>query len=279
MMEGPERMIFIIGGGGFVGSAFARLCQAAGREHRVIEKAQYADFVGQSCDILVNANGNSSKPLAVKEPMTEFDASVRSVRASLVDFKFKTYVHLSSCDVYPDCASPETTREDGPIDLAKQSPYGFHKFIAEQCVRHAAPRWIVLRMGGFVGPGMKKNAIFDICFGQKLWLDPKSELQFMPTDELARIALELADRGVCGETFNVCGKGLVRLADAVAWSGKAVPVNPGAPLVRYEVGTEKVGRLVQLPSSVQAVRDFVTKACAGVADVQVMGRPAGAPTA
>lgn len=256
-MEGVSSMIFILGGGGFVGSAFARLCAAAGREYCVIEKNTYTQFVGQSCEVLVNANGNSSKPLAVKEPMTEFDASVRSVRSSLVDFRFNTYVHLSSCDVYPDCTSPSTTREDAPIDPSKQSPYGFHKFLAEQCVRHAARQWIVLRMGGFVGPGMRKNAIFDICFGEKLWLDPESELQFMPTDELARVALELVEKRVFGETLNVCGQGLVRLGDVMTWAGRNVPVNPGSPKVRYEVGTSKVAGVVRLPESAGSVRAFV----------------------
>lgn len=264
-------MVFIIGGKGFVGSAFARLCERAGRPYRVLDIDTYAAHVGQACDILVNANGNSSKPMAVKEPVREFDASVRSVRSSLADFTFGTYVHLSSCDVYPDCSSPATTREDQSIDPARQSPYGFHKHLAEQCVRHAARRWIVLRMGGFVGPGMRKNAIFDILFGDKLWLDPASELQFMPTDELARVAIELADAGQVGETFNVCGDGLVRLADVMGWAGRSVPVNPGSPAVRYEVGIDKVKRHVRIPRSSDSVRAFVEAARATVL--------AGAPSA
>ena len=39
--------------------------------------------------------------------------------------------------------TPETTREDDPIDVTRQSKYGFHKYLAEQCVRHAAKRHLV----------------------------------------------------------------------------------------------------------------------------------------
>lgn len=250
-------MIFILGGKGFVGSAFARRCEAAGREFRVIDRDEYPAFLGASCDLLVNANGNSSKPLATREPLAEFDASVRSVRASLADLRFNAYLHLSSCDVYPDCSGPQTTREDQPLDPARQSPYGFHKHLAERCVMHGARRWIILRMGGFVGPGLRKNAIFDILHADRLWLDPRSELQYMPTDDLARIALHLADAGAYGEVFNACGSGLVRLSDAARWAGRDVPVNPGAPVVRYEVGIDKIERLVPMPRSADAVRDFI----------------------
>lgn len=250
-------MIFILGGRGFVGSAFARVCAAAGLEHRVIDLDNYARCVGGACDILVNANGNSSKPMAAREPLREFDASVRSVRSSLADFRFGAYVHLSSCDVYPDCSGPGTTREDGPLDPGRQSPYGFHKWLAERCVMHAAKKWIILRMGGFVGPGLKKNAIYDILHGEKLWLRPDSELQYMPTDDLAKAALALAQRQAFGQVFNACGSGLVRLGDVMRWAGREVPVDEKAPLVRYEVGIEKIEKLIPMPGSAESVRRFV----------------------
>jgi nucleoside-diphosphate-sugar epimerase len=262
-------MIFVIGGNGFVGSAFGRVCEAAGREYAVITRQNYDDYRGRACSVLVNANGNSKKFLSNDQPLTDFDLSVRSVRASLIDFKFDSYVMLSSCDVYPDCSTPETTREDDPIDVAKQSRYGFHKYLAEQCVRHAAGRHLVFRMGGFVGPRLRKNAIFDILSGGPLWLHPDSELQFLPTDELARAVLRMVDAGVTNDTFNVCGRGVIRLAEVVRLVGREVPVKPGAPTVRYEIGLDKVSRLVTLPDTRASVSAFVQ-------DQLAAGRVAGA---
>ena len=71
-------MIFILGGNGFVGSAFARLCRATGQEYVVLARDNYAAHRGRACSVLVNANGNSKKYLSNDEPLVDFDQSVRS---------------------------------------------------------------------------------------------------------------------------------------------------------------------------------------------------------
>ena len=249
--------VFILGGRGMVGSAFARLCAARGRSFTAIGRDNYEALRGRSCDVFVNANGNSRKPLASREPLTDFDASVRSVRASLTDFKFRRYVQVSSCDVYPDCSSPETTREDLALDPARQGPYGFHKYLAEQCVRHGAAEWLILRFGGFIGPGLKKNAIYDILRGGPLYLDPASELQFLHTARAAEIVFHLLDVGIRNEVINVCGRGVVRLSDVVALAPAPVPVEPHSPVVRYEISLEKLSRYIDPPATQPEVLSFV----------------------
>ena len=250
-------MVFILGGHGLVGSAFARHCQRTGRPYTILDRQNRASYAGRACDVFVNANGNSSKLLATREPLEDFDASVRSVGASLRDFAFRRYVLISSCDVYPDCSSPETTRESRQLDPGLQSAYGFHKLLAEQCVRHAAADWLILRCGGFVGPGLKKNPIYDVLHGGPLYLDPASELQFLHTDRAAEITFELLDRGVRREVFNLCGSGVVALREVTALERSPVPVQPGSPRVRYDVALEKILALVDLPETRPAVLAFV----------------------
>ena len=80
-------MVFLIGGRGLVGSALARQCEAQGLPFAILDRESYPRYRGQSCSLLINANGNSPKPLAVSDPLADFDASVRSVRASLADFR------------------------------------------------------------------------------------------------------------------------------------------------------------------------------------------------
>lgn len=240
-----------------MGSAFARTCEKQGREYLVIDRNSYTRTVGRSCDVLINAAGNSKKFLSDKDPLRDFDESVRSVRASLVNFSFGRYVLVSSCDVYPDCSSPLVTDEDKPIDVSRQSAYGFHKYLAEQCVMHGAGQWLITRFGGFVGPGLKKNPIFDILTGDKLWLDPGSELQYMHTDRAAEVVLSLIDKGLSRRVFNICGQGVVSLQEVMGWAGRHVPVEPGSPVVRYEVALDKISALVDIPGSRQAVMDFI----------------------
>jgi nucleoside-diphosphate-sugar epimerase len=249
-------MIFILGGRGLLGSAFARVCERRGQPFQIIDRENYKEYAGGHCDIFVNANGNSRKPLAKTEPLRDFDASVRSVRASLIDFRCDRYVHLSSCDVYQDCSSPEFTKEDQRFDPVRQSPYGFHKHLAEECVRHAANNWLIFRLGGFVGPGLKKNAVFDILTGGPLWLDPKSALQFLHTERAAEIMLDLSSADVSRETFNLCGRGLIELTEIMETAG-TIPVQPGSPCVRYDVSIEKISRFAEIPHTRQTVMDFV----------------------
>lgn len=253
-------MIFILGGRGFIGSAISRYCEFNKINYKIITRDNYAELKELECDIFINANGNSKKYLATKEPLMEFDASVRSVKASLTDFKYKHYIHLSSCDVYPDCSSPESTDEKSIIDISKQSIYGFHKFLAEQCVRQFAKKWLIIRMGGFVGVGLKKNPIYDILEGGPLWLAPESRLQYMDTDVFSKILFNLINQNILNQILNVCGSGTIQLQEVADHAGIKIEINNNSPLVTYEISIERLKGLVEVPESRKTVLDFVSKA-------------------
>jgi nucleoside-diphosphate-sugar epimerase len=240
-------VIFILGGEGYVGSAYPRLFQTLGLPHQVITRANYESFVGRSCDVFINANGNSKKFLSDRDPKWDFDASVRSVVASLEDFKTSAYIMLSSGDVYPEQTSPEVSREEMTIDATRQSRYGLHKHVAEHMVRSLRPNHIVMRMGGFVGPGMKKNAIFDILSDAPVWLTPDSQLQFISTDMAARLVWSLYENKRFGETVNLGAQGTVRIGDLHERLKSKSPFQPEARKVRFEISTEKLARLASLP--------------------------------
>ncbi len=251
---------FVLGGRGFYGSGFVRRLAALGREVQVITRENYDAFRGRRCGVFINAAGNSSKLLARRAPLEDFEASVRSVRASLVDFRYDAYVYLSSIDVYPDCSPHGANRETTIIDPQAASPYGFHKWLAEQCVRHVAGRWLIARLGGAVGPGLRKNAIYDILNGGPLWLDPASRLQFLRTDEAAGLILNLLDRGIHGEIVNVCGSGTIALEEVLAELKTEVPVQPESPRVHCEVDLSRLRSLLPIPETRTSVLDFVRTA-------------------
>lgn len=249
--------MIIIGGEGFVGSAYVRFCAKNNLDYLVINRSNYDDYIGTECDILINANGNSKKFLGKENPLLEFDASVRSVRKSLIDFPCKKYIFLSSCDVYPDCSNPHITKEYTTIDISCQSPYGFHKYLAEECVRHCHSDWLIFRMGGFVGEGLKKNAIFDILYGDKLWLHPDSQLQYIHTDVAAKTVMEIIRQGYSQEIFNLCGNGLVKLRDIINLVQREITVDENIPPVCYEVSIDKIQSIISIPSTRETVIDFV----------------------
>jgi len=246
----------VLGAKGFVGSAVA--AEALRREWRLIavDKDDYALATGARCDLLINANGNSKKYLAAADPKLEFDLSVRSVEQSLHDFAFDRYVHLSSIDVYNDPSSPGTSGEDAAIDPARLTPYGFHKWLAERLVDHGAPRRLILRMGGFVGPGLWKNSIHDLLSGSPLRVHPDSAYQYLDTRELARIVFDLIDLDPADRPVNVCGDGVVTPREAAGWIPGLDPaaLPSDGPQERYEVS---IRRLLALRPGVPASRDTV----------------------
>jgi nucleoside-diphosphate-sugar epimerase len=254
-------MIYVIGGTGFVGSAYARLFARLGLEHRVITRATRDEFIGTRCDIVIDCNGNSKKFLAEREPLLDFDMSVRSVAQSLEAFPCDTYVLLSSGDVYPDQSDFARTQEEQVIDPAAVSRYGRHKLLAEQLVRGGARNWLIMRMGGFIGPGLKKNAIFDILREAPVWLSPESELQFISTDRAAGLVWGLIEQGVRREVINLGANGLVNIGKLCDRLGSHSEFRPQAPKVRYELNLNKLARLYDgaLPNSEDEVNNFIAQ--------------------
>lgn len=253
-------MIYLIGGNGFVGSAFARLFQRLGVEHKIITRDNKEEFKNTSCDILINANGNSKKYMADRDPEWEFEASVTSVANSLEWYKAGRYVLLSSGDVYPETASPALTQEGQEIDHKKLSRYGLHKLMAEKLVREIHPNYLIMRMGGFVGPHLSKNAIYDMMRDDPLWLSLDSRLQFIHTDDAAEIVWALAQNdAVKNEIVNLGASGTVALRYAHSWAKSRSEVKEEAKTVTYELSLEKLQRLygLELPESAETVRRFI----------------------
>ena len=207
-----------------------------------IDLDNYEQFRGRSCDLLINANGNSKKFLAEQDPAKEFDASVTSVLRSLLDFPCKRYVYLSTIDVYPRVDDPRCNRETAPIDAEKVSRYGLHKYLAEQLVRKYADRWLICRLGGMVGTGLWKNSIFDILHDQPLRVSAASEYQFMNTDDVAKIVLDARPSAAGKRHVQRLRSGLHLAGPDRGTGGQAAStLRRGEPRVeRYEVNVEKL---------------------------------------
>jgi len=262
-------MIYLVGGQGFIGSAFARLLQATGEPFTLLTRENAEQYRGTSCTLLINANGNSRKYLADRDPLYDFEASVTSVARTLAWYKADHYLMLSTGDVYPDTASKDATREDQVIDPACQSRYGLHKYLAEQLVRGTHRAHTIIRMSGFVGSGLKKNPIYDMINGFPLRLHPASCLQFINVDAAARLMLLLTRRAPLNQTYNVAATGTVRLGVIHTAIGSTSPLDETAPLVTYELDTSKAAAVldVPLPSSTEHVAAFLSAALARPIDI------------
>jgi len=246
--------------------------EAAARGYEVfaVGRQEYESARSGKYDLLINANGNSRKYLAQQEPAEEFDLSVRSVMRSLQDFSFRTYVHLSSIDVYPDVSNPARNQESSAIDPASLSSYGTHKYLAEELVRHYAKRWLVLRMGGFVGPGLWKNSIYDLLKKRPLRVHPDSAYQYLHTHDFARMLMDLVALEPSGQTLNVAGDGVISLRKVANMISDRPPrtVADDAPREHYEINLDQLKSLLpETPKTVPTVTRFVRSVLEGAEDI------------
>ncbi len=250
----------VLGANGFIGSAIVTEIQRRGFPVIPVTRKNYAGLRGTECDLLINANGNSKKYLATRQPAKEFDLSVRSVMRSLRDFKTRRYLHLSTIDVYADHSVPELNREDAPDHMAALSSYGLHKRMAELLVMKYAPAWTILRIGGCVGPGLKKNSVYDLLTGAPVRVHPDSTYQYLDTRDLSRLALRFAlSPNTTDEIINVCGDGIISVRDIAVWLGRenALITAEALPMEHYEVNLDKLRRFVTPPSTPATARRFL----------------------
>lgn len=254
-----QQTCLVLGGKGFVGRAIVEEARRRGYTVVVVDKDEYEAAKGTACDLLVNANGNSKKFLARENPRLEFDLSVRSVQYSLHDFPAKRYVHLSTMDVYPDVSDPKLNHEEVTIDTSRQSPYGFHKYLAEQLVRHNAKVWLIFRMAGFVGEGLWKNPVFDLLNNAPLRVHPDSEYQYLNTRDLAKSVFEIVKHGNSHEIFNITGQGVISLREvsSLIAGHRLDPAWDTLPKERYEMNVGKISRHVQIPQTRDTVSNFI----------------------
>jgi nucleoside-diphosphate-sugar epimerase len=251
----------LIGANGFVGTGLRLfLSRQPGLELAAVTRENYDSLKGGAADVTIDVSGNSKKFLADQQPLLDLELSVAHRLRTLRDFPAARQVHISSVDVYDDLTSPGTTTEDAPVNLAATSNYGVHKLLAEQLVRHYAGDWLILRLAGMVGPGLRKNPVFDILNGQPLRIHPDSRYQFMHTRDVARILWELVMSTVKGEIFNVCGDGLTSPRDIAVAAGKTLDLTllpEGISPRIVDVNNSKLKRFTQVPPTVETVSEFV----------------------
>lgn len=248
--------IAVLGARGFVGSAVLQVLGARW-ECVGVDLDNYDEWRGRAWDVVVNANGNSKKYLAAQDPALEFDLSVRSVVRSIFDFPATRYVFISTVDVYTDFAEPGKTAEDVAIDTQRQSAYGFHKWLAEQYVKKHARGWLILRLGGMVGPGLRKGPIYDLLHDVPLRVHLDSRYQYIPTHTVGEVIAALLERGTEREVYNVCGTGTVSLREVRDWLGKSGNEDEGLERQHYEINNAKLRKIFPVPETVVSVKQFL----------------------
>ena len=250
------KTLAVIGGNGMLGLDLVKYLSSY-FSVTSISKENYFQFINHPFDVVVNANGNSKRFWAIKNPLEDFNISTVSVYKSLFDFKFTTYVYISSSDVYVNHSSSTSTSEEQIQDSSKLSAYGLHKYLSERVVENHCKSYIILRASMLLGQNLKKGPIYDIINKNPLYISKTSRLQMISTQEIANVITFLIDNKIENDTFNVGGKEFVDFEEIQTYFSTPVTFQDKNETQIYEMNISKLNKLFSLKSSGKYLREFI----------------------
>jgi nucleoside-diphosphate-sugar epimerase len=252
-------LIFIIGGNGLVGSAIVNYVNKKNIAYKIIQRENKEDFFGQSCDTLIFANGNALKYKANTDHFFDFLASVSSIAEYIHKINFKKFIHISTIDVYEKKSDLNSTKEDTVINDSNLDTYGFHKLLAENYVKKYCSDYLIFRLPGLVGKGLKKNPVYDFIQPEKkVMISPNSVLNFINTDIIAELIFQISNLGIKNEIFNLASKNSIKISDMKKIIGidSKYTSDANQNIQHYEINTEKIQKYVKLSKSEEAIKTY-----------------------
>ena len=235
--------IAVLGASGMLGSDLVRFLSSASNKVTSITRDNYEKQKGKEFDLFINANGNSKRFWALQNVLQDFEASTVSVYKTLLDFKYKKYIYISSVDVYSNPSSPKTTPEDQVINTTQENAYGFHKYLSEEIVKKHTKDWVILRSSTILGTNMKKGPVYDILNENSIFITLNSRLQLITTDAISKIIETLANKKVVCEIINIGGSGVCEFTKIGEYFESTVHVSPEAKKQVYEMNVKNLKRL------------------------------------
>ncbi|RSV12304.1 pyridine nucleotide transhydrogenase [Sphingomonas sp. ABOLF] len=179
----------LIGSTGFVGSTLLRQ-HSFGATYA---SANIAEIRGQEFDTIVCAGAPAAKWIADGNPEADIQ-NLQTMAAHLASASARRVILISTVDVFADSRGAD---EATPIADERVTPYGRNRYWLENFVRERFSRSLVVRLPGLIGPGLRKNALFDFRNGNNLdRIDARGVYQFYPMVNLWNDLITASDAGL-----------------------------------------------------------------------------------
>jgi nucleoside-diphosphate-sugar epimerase len=163
----------LIGHSGFVGSILKNQTSF----DDIFRSTNIGEIDSREFDLVVCAAAPAQKWIANREPLNDRKA-IDSLIAHLERVSTKFFVLISTIDVFKN---PNGVYENSPIDEGGLHAYGLHRRILEKFVENQFPNSLIVRLPGLVGPGLRKNVIFDFLNDNNLEaINSQGIFQFYP---------------------------------------------------------------------------------------------------
>jgi dTDP-4-dehydrorhamnose reductase len=163
----------LIGYSGFVGSTLLRQRSFA----HLFRSTNIADVRNGLFDLVVCAGAPAQKWMANRDPDTDA-ATITRLIGHLEGMTCDRFILISTVDVF---ARPWAVDEDSPPEEGGLEPYGRNRLRLERFVAERFPRSLIIRLPGLVGPGLRKNVVYDLLNDNNLEaVDSRGVFQFYP---------------------------------------------------------------------------------------------------
>jgi dTDP-4-dehydrorhamnose reductase len=167
----------LIGHTGYVGTTLLRQRTF---EH-LFRSTNIHEIDGKEFDLVVCTAAPAQKWVANREPEVDFQ-NIKNLISHLNKIRCNTFVLISTVDVFK---FPIDVNEDTEVEDAGLHPYGMHRRMLEKFVEGHFHRHLIVRLPGLVGPGLRKNVIFDFLNKNNLHvIDSRGSFQFYPMTNL-----------------------------------------------------------------------------------------------
>jgi nucleoside-diphosphate-sugar epimerase len=180
----------LIGHTGFVGSNLLR----RGGFDATFNSRNFRDLAGQHYDEVVCAGVSAAKWIANRAPEAD-QTAIAALTDVVAQAAIGRFVLISTIDVYPDpsLAIDETADPTGQPNHA----YGVNRLALEAWVASRYPDHLIVRLPALFGPGLKKNALFDLLHNNQVdKINPASSFQWYPVDRLSGDIATAAEAGL-----------------------------------------------------------------------------------
>lgn len=167
----------LIGYSGYVGTTLLK--QRTFDE--LYRSTNIADIAGRSYDFVICSAAHAQKWIANREPAAD-QKKLSALMTCLRTIRCARFVLISTVDVFKD---PRAVNEESVVEEAGLHPYGLHRRMLERFVEQYFPDRLVVRLPGLVGPGLRKNVLFDLLNGNNVSaIDCRGVFQFYPMVQL-----------------------------------------------------------------------------------------------
>ena len=141
------------------------------------------EMAGQEFSTVYFSAAPAEKWKANADPETDAK-TIDGLIGILKSFKAERLVLISTADIYK---VPVAVDENTIPETEGLHAYGFNRLRLEAAVREIFPIHNILRLPALFGPGLKKNAIFDLMNDNQVErINPNGEFQFYNMDNLAK---------------------------------------------------------------------------------------------